>query len=249
MGLFDTAKSIFTSAIPQIIGAAVGGPSGAILATGIEQATSGQGEFRAPTGTYGGPGSTLLIGDRLVQETQAPILGSNVGVDVYQPTQTQETKQSGEKVVNMYENGPMQAGALSPLVPFAQQLGRTIFGTGTGRAIGTGVGGALLAQGVQQYMGAGDACGCGPRAFVKLDKCGRPIITRAMQQKAKDMVMCMGIENAAAALGIDVPLLAEIAFKKFKPRARGISGAQLKTARRVNNRVMKMAKDLKKACR
>jgi hypothetical protein len=70
-----------------------------------------------------------------------------------------------------------------------------------------------------------------------------------MQSKAKDMVMCMGIENAAAALGISVPLLAEIAFKKFKPRARGISGAQLKTATRVNNKVMHMAKKLEASCK
>lgn len=163
--------------------------------------------------------------------------------------QPQEQQISGEKVSNMYENGPMQAGAVGALVPFAQQLGRTIFGGGAGGAIGGAVGGALLSQGVQQYMGAGDACGCGPKPFVRLDKCGRPIITRAMQSKAKDMVMCMGIENAAAALGISVPLLAEIAFKKFKPRARGISGAQLKTATRVNNKVMHMAKKLEASCK
>ena len=149
----------------------------------------------------------------------------------------------------MYENGPMQAGAAGALVPFAQQLGRTIFGTGAGGAIGGAVGGALIGQGVQQFMGGGDACGCGPKPFIRLDKCGRPIITRAMQSKAKDMVMCMGIENAAAALGISVPLLTEIAFKKFKPRARSISGAQLKTATRVNNKVMHMAKKLEASCK
>ena len=163
--------------------------------------------------------------------------------------QPQEQQISGEKVSNMYENGPMQAGAAGALIPFAQQLGRTIFGGGAAGAVGGALGGALIGQGVQQFMGAGDACGCGPKPFVRLDKCGRPIITRAMQSKAKDMVMCMGIENAAAALGISVPLLAEIAFKKFKPRARGISGAQLKTATRVNNKVMHMAKKLEASCK
>lgn len=163
--------------------------------------------------------------------------------------QPQEQQISGEKVSNMYENGPMQAGAAGALIPFAQNIGRTIFGGGASGAVGGAVGGALLSQGVQQFTGAGDACGCGPKPFVRLDKCGRPIITRAMQSKAKDMVMCMGIENAAAALGISVPLLAEIAFKKFKPRARGISGAQLKTATRVNNKVMHMAKKLEASCK
>lgn len=156
----------------------------------------------------------------------------------------EETKESGQM-----ENGPqVYQGAAGALVPFAQQLGRTLFGGGVGSAIGGAVGGAVIGQGVQQFMG-GDACGCGPKPFVRLDKCGRPIITRAMQAKAKDMVMCMGIEGAAAALGVSVPLLAEIAFKRFKPRAKGISGAQLKTAQRVNNKIMHMAKKLEASCK
>ena len=156
-----------------------------------------------------------------------------------------ETKESGQM-----ENGPqVYQGAVGALVPFSRQLGRSIFGGGAGGALTTGVGGALIGQGVGEYLGAGDACGCGPKPFVRLDKCGRPIITRAMQAKAKDMVMCMGIEGAAAALGVSVPLLAEIAFKRFKPRAKGISGAQLKTAQRVNNKIMHMAKKLEASCK
>jgi hypothetical protein len=158
----------------------------------------------------------------------------------------QEQKGSGAM-----ENGPqVYTGSMGSLITQgAGALGRTIFGGGLGGAVIGGVGGALIQQGVQSYMGQNDSCGCGPRAFVRLDKCGRPIITRAMQSKAKELVMCMGIENAAAALGISVPLLAEIAFKKFKPRARGISGAQLKTAQRVNNKVMHMAKKLEASCK
>jgi len=158
----------------------------------------------------------------------------------------EETKESGQM-----ENGPqVYQGAAGALVPFAQQaikLGKNIFGGGAGAAVATGVGGALVGQGVMQYMGGADACGCGPKPFVRLDKCGRPIITRAMQAKAKDMVMCMGIEGAAAALGVSVPLLAEIAFKRFKPRAKGISGAQLKTAKRVARQMHSAQKAFKAA--
>ena len=159
----------------------------------------------------------------------------------------EETKESGQM-----ENGPQVyqgfTGALAPLATQAgRAIGRTIFGGGAGGVAGT-VGGAVTGYGVGQMM-AGDACGCEPKAFVRLDKCGRPIITRAMQMKAKDMVMCMGIEGAAAALGVSVPLLAEIAFKRFKPRAKGISGAQLKTAQRVNNKIMHMAKKLEASCK
>ena len=150
------------------------------------------------------------------------------------------------------ENGPQVyqgfTGALGPLATQASRaVSRTIFGSGSSGLART-VGGAVTGYGVAEMM-AGDGSGCQPRPFVRLDKCGRPIITRAMQMKAKDMVMCMGIEGAAAALGISVPLLAEIAFKRFKPRARGISGAQLKTAQRVNNKIMHMAKKLEASCK
>lgn len=160
----------------------------------------------------------------------------------------EETKESGQM-----ENGPQVyqgfTGALGPLATqVGRTIGRTIFGGGAGGVAGT-VGGAVTGYGVGQMMAGGDACGCSPKAFVRLDKCGRPIITRAMQMKAKDMVMCMGIEGAAAALGVSVPLLAEIAFKRFKPRAKGISGAQLKTATRVNNKIMHMAKKLEASCK
>ena len=202
-----------------------------------------------PTRTSGEPSTAQIFGETLgtVLSTlprPKPEIGSNIGVDVYSTIPT-ETKLSGQKVEPMYENGPMQAGVV---IPFAQQaarqIGRTIFGGGTGGAAG----GALTGFGIGSMLaGNGDACGCEPKPFVRLDKCGRPIITRAMQAKAKDMVMCMGIEGAAAALGVSVPLLAEIAFKRFKPRAKGISGAQLKTAKRVARQMHSAQKAFKAA--
>lgn len=219
--------------------------------TNVAGAITGAGG--APQGDYTVflPRETTQSGNGREGGTYDNIFGEALefGRKFYQQQQqllAQEQKESGAM-----ENGPqVYTGSMGSLITQgATQLGRTIFGGGLGGAVATGVGGALISQGVQQYMGGGDACGCGPKAFVRLDKCGRPIITRAMQSKAKDMVMCMGIENAAAALGITVPLLAEIAFKKFKPRARGISGAQLKTATRVNNKVMHMAKKLEASCK
>jgi len=156
----------------------------------------------------------------------------------------EETKESGQM-----ENGPQVYTGSAQILPFAQQaarqIGRSLFGGG---GVGGAVGGAIAGYGVGQQM-AGDACGCEPKPFVRLDKCGRPIITRAMQSKAKDMVTCLGIDRAAETLGVTPQLLAEIAFKKFKPRARGISGAQMKTATRVNNKVMHMAKKLEASCK
>jgi hypothetical protein len=240
MGLFDGGG------LGSVIGGAISGIFG-----GREPAPQPTPIVLPQYPTQTGAKETDAFGKFL--EYLPPILAS---IPRYEPPTQQEiilklpeeTKESGQM-----ENGPqVYQGAAGALVPFAQQalgqIGRTIFGGGVGGAVATGVGGALIGQGVQQMM-AGDACGCGPKPFVRLDKCGRPIITRAMQAKAKDMVMCMGIEGAAAALGVSVPLLAEIAFKRFKPRAKGISGAQLKTAQRVNNKIMHMAKKLEASCK
>lgn len=154
----------------------------------------------------------------------------------------EETKESGQM-----ENGPQVFTGSAQILPFAQQaarqIGRSLFGGG---GVGGAVGGAIAGYGVGQQM-AGDACGCQPKPFVRLDKCGRPIITRAMQAKAKDMVQNCGMEAAAQMLGVDIQLLGEIAFKKFKPRAKGISGAQLKTAKRVARQMHSANKAFKAA--
>lgn len=209
--------------------------------------TSGT-DIPPPTRTSGEPSQAQIFGETLsnVMTTlprPKPELGSNIGVDVY-TTVPVENKTSGQKVDRMYENGPMQAGVVLPFAQqAARQIGRTIFGGGAGGAVG----GALTGFGVGS-MFAGDQCGCEPKPFVRMDKCGRPIITRAMQAKAKDMVQNCGMEAAAQMLGVDIQLLGEIAFKKFKPRAKGISGAQLKTAKRVARQMHSAQKAFKAAC-
>ena len=206
----------------------------------------------------------------VVRQTTAPYTGSrdqeNMLVDKYDPytrrekyfgeilpnilqtlpvfNQSQETKISGEKTMEM---GPQVYTGSAAILPFAREaakVGRQIFGGGGARTIGGGAAGFGISQ-----MLADDACGCEPKPFVRLDKCGRPIITRAMQKKAKDMVQNCGMQAAAEMLGVDIQLLGEIAFKRFKPRAKGISGAQLKTTKRVNRSIMNYAKELKKSCR
>jgi hypothetical protein len=159
--------------------------------------------------------------------------------------QSQETKVSGEKTM---ENGPQVYQGSAAIIPFAREaakIGRSIFGGGAGGAVG----GAVTGYGVGQMLAGGDQCGCGTKPFVRLDKCGRPIITRSMQKKAKEMVQNCGMEAAAQMLGVDIQLLGEIAFKQFKPRAKGISGAQMKTTKRVNRQIMKYSKELKKSCK
>lgn len=211
--------------------------------------TSGT-DIPPPTRTSGEPSQAQIFGETLSNvlttlPSPKPEIGSNIGVDVY-TTFPVENKSSGQKVDRMYENGPMQAGVVLPFAQqAARQIGRTIFGGGAGGAVG----GAVTGYGVGSMLaGNGDACGCEPKPFVRFDKCGRPIITRAMQAKAKDMVQNCGMEAAAQMLGVDIQLLGAIAFKKFKPRAKGISGAQLKTAKRVARQMHASQKAFKAAC-
>lgn len=195
------------------------------------------------------PNVDYLEGSRIFSETLSNVLSTLPRAPEKQEIilkLPEETKESGQM-----ENGPqVYQGAAGVVLPFAQQaarqIGRQIFGGGAGGVAGA-VGGAITGYGVGQ-MAANDACGCQPKPFVRLDKCNRPIITRAMQSKAKDMVTCMGIDRAAEALGVTPNLLAEIAFKKFKPRAKGISGAQLRNAKRVNRALINSAKSMGFKC-
>lgn len=166
------------------------------------------------TRSSGEPTSAQIFGETLTKvlptiPRKQPELGANIGVDVYTTFPT-ENKQSGERIM---ENGPVY-GASAAILPFAQtaarQLGRSLFGGGAGGAVG----GAVTGFGVGSML-SGDQCGCEPKPFVRMDKCGRPIITRAMQAKAKDMVQNCGMEAAAQMLGVDIQLLGEIAFKKL----------------------------------
>lgn len=98
--------------------------------------------------------------------------------------------------------------------------------------IGQVIGGAATGYAVGQSI-SGDSCGCGPKAFIRFNKCGEPIITRAMKKKAIAMVNCSGAEMAATTLGIDLVMLNQVISKQFPPRRMGISGAQLATTMRT----------------
>ena len=119
--------------------------------------------------------------------------------------------------------------------------------TGVGRAAGglaTGAAGAYLFD-----SGGGDSCGCGPKAFVRLNNCGQPIITRKMKKQAIEAVNCMGAAVAAQSFGISAEMLTQIISKQFPPRKMGISGAQLSTTMKTQRKLMRATKLMKKACK
>lgn len=74
-------------------------------------------------------------------------------------------------------------------------------------------------------------------------------VSRKQQHQLKQMVMYMGIEGTADYIGLSVQELAALLVKKFPPRRKGISAAQLRTAKRVNRQIMGMAKQLQDSCK
>jgi len=123
-----------------------------------------------------------------------------------------------------------------------RQLPRGTGGAATGVAGGI-VGGLLM-------DGSGAGCGCEPKPFVRMDKCGRPIITRKMKKQAIEAVNCQGAEVAAATLtGGSLELLTMITSKQFPPRRMGISGAQMATTERTQRKLMRFHKRMTEACK
>lgn len=145
-----------------------------------------------------------------------------------------------------FEN-PQQAfvGGLTQAIPgIVQNIFRGLGRPGAGLA--TGVGGAAVGG---LLMDGRNGCGCPPKAFVRFTKCGDPIITRKMKKQAIDAINCSGAEAAAATLtGGNLQLLTMIVSKQFPPMRRGISGAQMKTAQRVNRQLLRSTERLGYKC-
>lgn len=105
-----------------------------------------------------------------------------------------------------------------------------------------------------QFFG-GDTSICGtqqkPLVSVRQNRDGSQClsVTRKQQHQLKQMVMYLGINGTAEYVGLSVQELAGLLVKKFPPRRKGISAAQLRNAKRVNRQIMGMAKQLQDACK
>jgi len=130
-------------------------------------------------------------------------------------------------------------------------------GTATGAGIGAAIGTAMDIipdLNISKYFG-GDVAVCGtaqkPLVSVRRKPDGSQClsVTRKQQHQLKQMVMYLGINGTAEYVGLSVQELAGLLVKKFPPRRKGISAAQLRNAKRVNRQIMGMAKQLQDACK
>ncbi len=173
-----------------------------------------------------GQEAVATTGSRGAQET--PMSGAGTGPFVYQPTYT---------------------AGFTPRLP-----GPT---TTTGAAAGA-IAGELMDFipdiNISKYFG-GDMSVCGtaqkPLVSVRQNRDGSQClsVTRKQQHQLKQMVMYLGINGTAEYVGLSVQELAGLLVKKFPPRRKGISAAQLRNAKRVNRQIMGMAKQLQDACK
>ena len=69
-------------------------------------------------------------------------------------------------------------------------------------------------------------------------------ISRKQQKVLKQMLMYADINQVAAFVGLSVDELVALVTKQFPARRRGISAAQLRNAKRVNNQILNMANKL-----
>jgi len=159
-----------------------------------------------------------------------------------------ETPMSGSQTGPFVYTTPYTAG-FTPRLPSP---------TTTGGAAAGAIAGELMDIipdiNISKYFG-GDmsVCGTGQKALIsvrqKPDGSQCLSVTRKQQHQLKQMVMYLGINGTAEYVGLSVQELAGLLVKKFPPRRKGISAAQLRNAKRVNKQIMGMAKQLQDACK
>lgn len=150
--------------------------------------------------------------------------GQSVAVEAPKQTLPQETQQSSQAAIGgILPAAPAVTGAFRTLAP---SLGR-FFGSPAGQiAVGGGIGAGLSMIG-----------GDGAPAKIRF--------TRKQQMQVKEMVELLGFDGAMQVLGVDASTLAFMLTKKFPRRGAGITAAQLRTAQRVNNKIVHMHDKLK----
>lgn len=151
--------------------------------------------------------------------------GQAVAVDAPAQTVPQETAQSSQAAVG---------GIVPYLAPGSRMLGDAF--RAIGKFAGSPVGGVAIGTG----LGAG-------LNMIGGDGEQKIRFTRKQQMQVKEMVELVGFDMAMQILGVDAATLAFMLTKKFPRRGQGITAAQLRTAQRVNNKVIHMHDKLKAA--
>ena len=148
------------------------------------------------------------------------------------PAFAPESAMSGDGYPGTYK--PMYTAGFTPRLP-----------SPTVRDIGAGVGVGEIMDiipdiNISKFFGD-NACMKKMPKLVGMTKDGCPTVTRKQQRVLRQMAQYMPLESVAYEAGVDTTTMARLISKSFPPRSKGISGAQLRTANRVNNKILSMA--------
>lgn len=147
------------------------------------------------------------------------------------PAFAPESAMSGDGYPGTYR--PMYTAGFTPRLP------GPVTSTGAGAA-----GGAIMDIipdiNISKFFGD-SACMKKMPKLVGMTKDGCPTVTRKQQRVLRQMAQYMPLESVAYEAGVDTTTMARLISKSFPPRSKGISGAQLRTANRVNNKILSMA--------
>jgi len=148
------------------------------------------------------------------------------------PAFAPESAMSGDGYPGTYR--PMYTAGFTPRLP-----------SPTVRDIGAGVGVGEIMDiipdiNISKFFGD-NACMKKMPKLVGMTKDGCPTVTRKQQRVLRQMAQYMPLESVAYEAGVDTTTMARLISKSFPPRSKGISGAQLRTANRVNNKILSMA--------
>jgi hypothetical protein len=145
-----------------------------------------------------------------------------------------ETQESGEQV-RVYRPQPYTAG-FTPRLP--SPTVRDIGSAGVGAMAET-----VLDIALPNLFGNG-TCAQKMKKLVSVDKDGCPYVTRKQQGVLRKMLMYLPIEEVAYSAGVTTDDIARMVSKNFAARRRGISAADMRTANRVNNKILRGASKL-----
>tara|TARA_A100001015_G_scaffold42180_1_gene46214 strand:- start:156 stop:878 length:723 start_codon:yes stop_codon:yes gene_type:complete len=206
-----------------ILGPSGGGQRGARIGTAVGAAVGG------PTGA--------AYGSAIGSQLSSSIGGGSPGQEATStPTYSQaaitapESAMSGDGYPMTYR--PMYTAGFTPRLP-----------SPTVRDMGTAGAGAMadtiLDIALPNFFE--DPCMKKMPKLIGMTKDGCPTVTRKQQRVLRQMAQYMPLENVAYEANVDTTTMARLISKSFPPRSRGISGAQLRTANRVNNKILSMA--------
>jgi hypothetical protein len=202
------------SSIGGAIGGAVGGPVGATFGSAIG------------SGFTQNLSSSIATGSRGQEAVTAPTFSQS-------PSFAPESAMSSDGFPGVYR--PSYTAGLAPAITRLPEIfKRPDVAAGVG-----GMAGTILDIQLPNFFG--DSCMKQMPKLVGMTRDGCPTVTRKQQRVLRQMAQYMPLESVAYEAGVDTTTMARLISKTFPPRSKGISGAQLRTANRVNNKILSMA--------